>query len=509
MSKDNPGDAFVLLTIIDGWGKGPEKDNAIKAARLPNYRGLLAEHPFTKLTSSGEAVGLPEGQMGNSEVGHLNIGAGRIVYQDLTRISKSIEDGSFFANQPLLKAMTACSDGSLHLLGLLSDGGVHSHQQHVEALLRMAKENGVKKVWIHPLLDGRDVGPKTALEYLDRLDEVCAEIGLGEVATVGGRYYAMDRDRRWPRTEKAYRVMVLGEGPTADSAQQAVRQAYHQDVTDEFVPPTVINSQGTIGPDDSVICFNFRPDRVRQITRILVDKEFTHFERPQGLPACYIGFTRYDETIDIPAAFPPQLLENTLGQAVSAAGYRQLRIAETEKYAHVTYFFNGGEEEALPGEDRKLIPSPQVATYDLQPEMSAMPVTDAVCQAVDSGDYQLIVLNYANPDMVGHSGNFEATVRACEVVDQCLGRIWQAVKEAGGVLIVCSDHGNADKMRDEEGKPFTAHTPNPVPFVLAGTKASGLRSGGSLRDIAPTVLDILKIKQPLEMTGKTLIIKEE
>ncbi len=509
MNSRNKGAAFALLTIIDGWGKGPEEDNAIKAANLPNYRALLAEHPFTELTSSGEAVGLPPGQMGNSEVGHLNIGAGRIVYQDLTRINKAIEDKSFFDNQPLLRAMTACSGGALHLLGLLSDGGVHSHQQHIEALLHMARENGVKQVWIHPLLDGRDVGPKTALDYLDLLDQACAEIGLGEVATVGGRYYAMDRDRRWERTEQAYRAMVLGQGPTADSAQQAVRQAYQQDVTDEFVPPTVINSQGTIGPDDSVICFNFRPDRVRQITRTLVDKDFSEFERPRDLPACYIGFTRYDETLDIPAAFPPQQLDNTLGQVISTAGHRQLRIAETEKYAHVTYFFNGGEEDPLPGEDRKLIPSPQVATYDLQPEMSAVPVTDAVCQAVESGDYRLIVLNYANPDMVGHTGNFEATVQACEVVDQCLGRIWQAVKQAGGVLIVCSDHGNADKMRDEKGKPFTAHTPNPVPLVLAGSNASGLRRGGSLRDIAPTVLDVLDIEQPVEMTGSTLIIKEE
>lgn len=508
MKPADTGVSLVLLAILDGWAEGPEQGNAIREAKLPNIRALMERFPHTTLAASGTAVGLPPGQMGNSEVGHLNMGAGRVVYQDFTRISKSIADGDFFHNPRLVEAVDAPQPGgALHLVGLLSDGGVHSHLEHLKALLKLAKQRGTERVWVHPLLDGRDVGPKTALGYLRWLDETIASVGVGAVATVGGRYYAMDRDRRWERTERAYQAMVLGHGEKADTASQAVERAYAQDITDEFVPPTVINTSGTIGSKDSVIFFNFRPDRARQITRALVDKEFPHFPRPVPLPAHYLGMTRYDETIDIPAAFPPQELTNTLGQVVSAAGYRQLRIAETEKYAHVTYFFNGGDETPLPGEDRKLIPSPKVATYDLQPEMSAYPVTDAVCQRAALGEYKLIVLNYANPDMVGHTGNFAATVRACEVVDHCLGRVWQAVEQAGGALIICGDHGNADQMLDSKGKPHTAHTANPVPFVLAWRKAKVLRHGGALCDIAPTILELLKLDQPREMTGESLIIE--
>lgn len=499
-----------MLVILDGWAEGPEEHNAIRAADLPNFRRLKAENPHTTLVASGEAVGLPPGQMGNSEVGHLNIGAGRVVYQDLTRISKAIDDGDFFHNRHLVEAVEAPgAGGALHLVGLLSDGGVHSHLDHVAALLQLAEKRGVEKVWLHPLLDGRDVGPKTALKYLQWLEETCKSVGVGAVATVGGRYYAMDRDKRWERTERAYKAMVLGEGEQAATASEAVERAYARDITDEFVPPTVIDGAGTIGPEDSVIFFNFRPDRARQFTRALVDGDFPHFPRPVGLPAHYLGMTRYDESIEVPVAFPSEQLNNILGEVIAAAGYKQLRIAETEKYAHVTYFFNGGDEEPLAGEKRRLIPSPKVATYDLQPEMSAVPVTDAVCELVQSNQYKLVVLNFANPDMVGHTGNFTATVRACEVVDQCLGRVWQAVQSVGGRLLICGDHGNAEQMKDEAGRPHTAHTTNPVPFILAGAGALSLRQGGALRDIAPTIINLLNLEQPGEMTGQSLIIKED
>lgn len=501
MTKPN----VVVLTIMDGWAIGTEQNNAIMAANTPNIDKIQQQFPGAVLQASGPAVGLPPGQMGNSEVGHLNIGAGRVVYQDLTRISKDILEGGFFSNPQLVEAMQAVSPGcSLHLLGLLSDGGVHSHTDHLEALLRMAKVQGVAQVWIHPLLDGRDVPPKSALEYTRWLELTCKRIGIGAIATVSGRYYGMDRDKRWDRTELAYRALVYGEGAQAATAVEAVETAYAQEVTDEFVLPSVVNPQGTIRDGDSVICFNFRPDRVRQVTRALVDREFPHFPRREDLSIRYLCLTQYDETIAAPIAYPPEALTNTLGQVISDAGWNQLRIAETEKYAHVTYFFNGGEERELAGEDRVLIPSPKVATYDLQPEMSAYPVTEAVCEHIASGKYKLIVLNYANPDMVGHTGNFEAAVKACEVTDTCVGRVWQAVEQVGGAMLLFSDHGNADLMRDPQGKPHTAHTSNPVPLTLVWSRVNEI-TGGALCDIAPTALALLGLDQPKEMTGKSLI----
>jgi 2,3-bisphosphoglycerate-independent phosphoglycerate mutase len=496
---------LVLLAIMDGWGLGPEKDNAIKAAATPNIERIQAKFPKAVLKASGTAVGLPPGQMGNSEVGHLNIGAGRVVYQELTRISKDIQNGGFFNNPRLVEAMAAVSPGgSLHLLGLLSDGGVHSHIDHLVALLRMAKVQGVEQVWIHSLLDGRDVPPKSALDYIEQLELSCRRIGIGAIATIGGRYFGMDRDKRWERTNLAYRALVFGEGPRASSAAQAVQWAYAKGTTDEFVFPSVVNPEGIVQDGDSVICFNFRPDRVRQITRALVDREFAHFPRREDLTIHYLCMTQYDETIAAPVAYPPAELVNTLGQVISAAGLSQLRIAETEKYAHVTYFFNGGEEKELPGEDRELIPSPKVATYDLKPEMSAYAVTEAVCRRIESGKYKFIVLNYANPDMVGHTGNFEAAVKACEVTDDCIGQVWAAVERAGGAMLLFSDHGNADQLRDSEGKPHTAHTANPVPLTLAWSGVQEIQNG-ALCDIAPTVLDLLGLEQPPEMTGKSLI----
>lgn len=494
----------VVLTILDGWALGPDHGNAIKAAKTPVYHSFLADNPHTTLQASGLEVGLPPGQMGNSEVGHLNIGAGRVVYQELTRISKSIMDGDFFTNPKLLAAMEGLEGQALHLVGLLSDGGVHSHQDHLEALIRLAKVQGVQELWVHPLLDGRDVGPKTALGYLDWLELTCKRIGLGGIATVGGRYWGMDRDKRWERTENAYRAMVQGEGASAPSAQAAVEGAYAQDITDEFVTHTVVNPQGTIKTGDSVIFFNFRPDRARQLTRALVDEAFPHFSRPQGFHVRLTSLTQYDETIPVPVAYPPESIINTLGQWVSQAGLKQLRIAETEKYAHVTYFFNGGDETELPGEDRVLIPSPKVATYDLQPEMSALPVTDEAVARIKSGEYSLIILNYANPDMVGHTGNFQAAVQACEVVDRCLGRVVEAVREQGGALMVTADHGNAEQMRGADGSPHTAHTSNPVPFILSAPGVKKLASG-ALCDIAPTILELLGLTKPPQMTGQSLI----
>lgn len=500
--------AQVVLVIMDGWGKGAQAGNAILAADTPNIDKLNRTYPAATLAASGSQVGLPAGQMGNSEVGHLNIGAGRVVYQDLTRISKDIEAGGFFANAALAAAMDRIPSGStLHLLGLLSDGGVHSHLKHIEALLRMARDRGVEKVFLHPLLDGRDVPPQSAHQYIRWLEQACDSIGIGSIATIGGRYYGMDRDKRWQRTELAYRAFVFGQGPRAEKAAQAVDAAYAAGTTDEFVLPTVIDPQGVIKTGDSVIAFNFRPDRMRQITRALVDEDFSWFPRQEGLRVHYLCMTQYDETIKAPVAYPPERLVNTLGQVVSAQDLQQLRIAETEKYAHVTYFFNGGEEKALPGEERVLIPSPKVETYDLQPEMSAESITAAVCSHIASRKFSLVVLNYANPDMVGHTGNFAATVQACQVVDQCVGRVWVATEAAGGAMLLFSDHGNADLMVDAQGKPHTAHTANPVPLVLAWPGVKAIRDG-ALCDIAPTVLDLLGINQPREMTGKSLIDKE-
>lgn len=497
----------VVLVIMDGWAQGPEKGNAIKAASTPNIDKLQRRFPWSTLEASGSAVGLPPGQMGNSEVGHLNIGAGRVVYQDLTRISKDIEDGSFYRNPALVRAMNAVKPGgALHLLGLLSDGGVHSHIDHIKALVEMAKTLEVGTVWIHPLLDGRDVPPRSALMYIEELESACRLLGLGAIATIGGRYYGMDRDQRWERTNQAYRALVFGEGPRAASAAQAVEEAYAQGSSDEFILPTVVKPEGIINEGDSIIAFNFRPDRMRQITRALVDRDFPYFAR-RDLSVQYVCMTRYDENIAAPVAYPPEALTNTLGQVISAAGLKQLRLAETEKYAHVTYFLNGGDERQLPGEKRVLIPSPKVATYDLQPEMSAYQVTEVACSQILSGQYSLVVLNYANADMVGHTGNFAAAVEACTVVDTCVGRVWEAVERSGGAMLLFGDHGNADQMFDEEGKPHTAHTSNPVPLILAWPGARAVRDG-ALSDVAPTVLDLLGMKQPQEMTGRSLISKE-
>lgn len=503
----------VVLTILDGFGINPQiKGNAIAAAKTIHFNRLMAECPHTQIGASGMDVGLPDGQMGNSEVGHTNIGAGRVVYQELTRITKSINDGDFFKNPALCSAMeNAKRPGStLHLVGLLSNGGVHSHNTHLYGLLQMAKKTGVANVCIHCLMDGRDVPPASGKEFIEELEAKMREIGVGKIATVMGRYYAMDRDNRWERVEKAYAAMVYGEGVENPDAAAAMQASYDQGVTDEFVIPVVCAKDGKIKSGDSVIFFNFRPDRAREITRTLVDPAFAGFVRKNGcFPLTYICMTQYDITMpNVDVAFKPQSLTNTLGEILGKHGKTQLRIAETEKYAHVTFFFNGGVETKFPGEDRVLVPSPKVATYDLQPEMSAFSVTDAVVERVKSGKYDVVILNFANCDMVGHTGVFDAAVKAVEAVDACLGRVVEAVREMGGVTLVTADHGNADKMLDEVGEPFTAHTTNPVPFVVSGYECT-LRSGGKLCDISPTILEILGIPQPAEMTGQSLIQNEQ
>ena len=507
----------IVLAILDGWGiSKKEQGNAIITAQTKNMDSYLEKYPNTILESSGEAVGLPAGQMGNSEVGHLNIGAGRIVYQDLTRISKAIKDGDFFKNPELIKVYQGCSKGSgksLHLMGLLSDGGVHSHMEHIFALVDMAKKMEVENLYIHCFLDGRDVPPKSALKYISSLEEKLKEAEIGEIATVSGRYYAMDRDKRWDRVEKAYKVMSVGEGQSALSAREAVESSYTQDVTDEFVEPTVIIKDGkpiaTIKAGDSLIFFNFRGDRAREITRAFVDKDFDIFERPTGwLNLIYLCMTEYDATIEAPIAFPPERFVNTLGQILANNNLKQLRLAETEKYAHVTFFFNGGEEEANSGEERVLIPSSkEVATYDAKPEMSAYEITETVIEEINKSIYDVIIINYANPDMVGHTGNFEATVKAVEVVDECIKKVADAVLEKQGVIIITSDHGNAEEMvNTQKGSPHTAHTSSPVPTVILGLKEKkNLRSKGSLRDLAPTILALLEIEKPKEMTGQSLL----
>lgn len=509
----------TVLVVLDGWGLGQEnKSNAIYLAQKPNYDYLIANYPSTTLQSSGEDVGLPEGQMGNSEVGHLNIGSGRIVYQELTRINKAVREGSIKSNPVLLETMEYAREQkkSLHLMGLLSDGGVHSHITHLEVLVKMAKELGLDRVYIHAFLDGRDVPPNSALDYIVPLEKKLEELQIGKIATVSGRYYAMDRDQRWERTALAYKAMVDGEGVKATMAGMAVEQSYDLRVSDEFVEPTVIvdktgNPVGMVEPGDAVIFYNFRADRARQITRAFVDEDFNGFVREKGyLNVRYVCMTQYDAEIQAPVAFPPQDLENTLGEVLSAAGKKQLRIAETEKYAHVTFFFNGGVEEANEGEDRILIPSPQVATYNLKPEMSAYQVTETVVEKILSKKYDFILINYANPDMVGHTGFMDAAVKAVEVVDECIGQVYNAVKEVGGSLIITADHGNAETMEDEQGKPQTAHSCNPVPLILVDDdlKTAELREGGSLRDIAPTVLALLGMEKPNEMTGSNLIIEK-
>lgn len=507
----------TVLVILDGWGIAEEQDkgNAISQAKKPNYDYLMANYPHTILESSGEAVGLPEGQMGNSEVGHLNIGSGRIVYQELTRINKAVREGTIKTNPVFVDVIQYArkNDKALLLMGLLSDGGVHSHIDHLMALLNMAKEMGQEKVFVHAFLDGRDVPPNNALDYILPLEEKFKEIGIGKIATVMGRYYAMDRDKRWERTALAYKAMVNGEGIKATMAKMAVEQSYDKRVTDEFVEPTVIVNEdgspvGKINPEDAVIFYNFRADRARQITRAFVDKDFNGFVREGGyLNVRFVCMTQYDAEIEAPVAYPPQNLENTLGEVISQAGLKQLRIAETEKYAHVTFFFNGGVEEANPGEDRILIPSPKVATYNLQPEMSAYQVTDEVTKKILNKEYDFILVNFANPDMVGHTGFLDAAIRAIEVVDECIGTIFNAVKEVDGSLIITADHGNAEIMEDEGGKPLTAHSSNPVPLILVDeTFKNAKLKKGSLRDIAPTVLALLRLEKPEDMTGETLII---
>lgn len=506
----------LLLMILDGWGYSPEyKGNAIAQANLPNFRRLEAEYPRTLLAASGEAVGLPAGQMGNSEVGHLNMGAGRIVYQELTRIFKAIGDGEFARNAILLQAMQKAKvhGKALHLLGLVSNGGVHSHIEHLYALLDMAKATGLEKVYIHAFLDGRDVLPQSAKDYLSELEEKLITLGIGKIASVSGRYYTMDRDKRWERLEKGYSAIVLGEGEKAAGSLAAVDQSYDLRVTDEFVLPTVImDSQGQpvgkVENGDSVIFFNFRADRARELTRAFVDEEFQGFERGKRPKVHFVCLTEYDVTINAPVAFPPQNLEQTLGEVLSAKGLKQLRIAETEKYAHVTFFFNGGVEEAMPGEERCLIPSPKVATYNLKPEMNAPEVSRELLKRLKDNPYDVIILNFANPDMVGHTGVFDATIKALETVDRYMGEIVAEVLRLGGTLLITADHGNAEAKIDlKKGIPLTAHTTNLVPCILVDQRLRGrsLREGGALRDVAPTLLEILQIPQPEEMTGKSLL----
>ncbi|MDY4711587.1 MAG: 2,3-bisphosphoglycerate-independent phosphoglycerate mutase [Ruminococcus bromii] len=499
----------LLLMILDGFGIGKhDNTNAIFNAKKPNIDKLFSSNPITQIGASGMDVGLPDGQMGNSEVGHTNIGAGRIVYQELTRITKTINEDKLKDNEAIVGAMdSALKNGTaLHLMGLLSSGGVHSHNTHLYGILKLAKQKGLDKVYIHAFLDGRDVPPSSAAEFVEECMKETEKIGVGKIATVMGRYYAMDRDNRWDRVEKAYAAMVYGEGVEADCPVCAVKNSYAQEVTDEFVVPAVIKGGATIKPNDSVIFYNFRPDRAREITRALVDPDFKGFERKNGFfPLNYVCMTQYDATMpNVEVAFKPQTLENTLGEYISNLGMEQLRIAETEKYAHVTFFFNGGVEKQYPGEDRILVKSPAVATYDLQPEMSAYEVTDKLVPAIKSGKYDMIILNFANCDMVGHTGVFEAAVKAVEAVDTCVGKVIDAVKEMDGVALITADHGNADKMIDDDGEPFTAHTTNPVPFCVVGYDCE-LREGGRLADIAPTMLQIMNLPQPEEMDGKSLI----
>lgn len=495
-----------MLMILDGFGLRAETaGNAIAAARTPNFDRLWAEWPHATLGASGLDVGLPDGQMGNSEVGHTNIGAGRIVYQELTRITKAIQDGDFFSNPALNAAIDALDpDGTLHLMGLLSDGGVHSHNTHLYALLELAHRRGVRRVAVHSFLDGRDTDPKSGAGYLEELETEMKSLGTGFSATVTGRYYAMDRDKRWERVREGYEAVALGRGTSFTDAAAAVRESYAADVTDEFVKPLVREGYGGVRDGDSIIFYNFRPDRAREMTRAFVHPEFDGFPIVRPRLAAYVCMTCYDATMpNCSVAFCPQELTHTLGEVVEENGLSQLRIAETEKYAHVTFFFNGGVEAPSPHEDRILIASPKVATYDLKPEMSAYEVTDALLEALEKKDYGMIVLNYANCDMVGHTGVFEAAVRAVEAVDECLGRVVGRVLALGGVVLLTADHGNADMMQNPDGSPMTAHTTNRVPVLSIGERRK-LREGGALCDLAPTVLELLGIDPPAEMSGKSL-----
>ena len=498
----------TTLIIMDGFGlANASDDNAVSLAQTPVLDRLFREYANTTLSASGLDVGLPDGQMGNSEVGHTNIGGGRVVFQDLPRISRAIDDGSFFKNEAYNKAMDNClkNGSSLHLYGLLSDGGVHSHIQHLFALLQMAKDKGLEKVYVHCFLDGRDVSPTSGKGFVQELCDKCAEIGVGKIATERGRYYAMDRDKRWERVQMAYDAMVYGEGVHNADPVDAVAKSYANGVTDDSVEPVVCDSEGTIGDNDSVIFFNFRPDRAREITRAIVDPEFDGFQR-EFFPTTYVCNTEYDASMpNVLVAWPRVAVKNGLGEYLSSMGMTQLRIAETEKYAHVTFFFNGGVEKQYPGEDRVLVPSPKVATYDLQPEMSAFEVCDKCVERIESGAYDVIILNFANCDMVGHTGVLEAAVKAVETVDTCVGKVVDATLKMGGIAMITADHGNAEDMKQEDGSPMTAHTTNLVPFILCGA-GSELRTG-RLADIAPTILDVLGLACPPEMDGRTLIVR--
>ncbi|RMH76083.1 MAG: 2,3-bisphosphoglycerate-independent phosphoglycerate mutase [Cyanobacteria bacterium J007] len=507
----------VVLVILDGWGYSDStKGNAIAAANTPVMDSLWETYPSTLIKTSGKAVGLPEGQMGNSEVGHMNIGAGRIVKQELMRITDAVEDGSLLSNPALVKVCheVKASGGKLHLIGLCSEGGVHSHISHLIGLLDLAKAQQISDVCIHAITDGRDTSPTSGIETVGQIEEAIARIGVGKIVTVSGRYYAMDRDRRWDRAEKAYRVMTQDGSGDGRSAIELLEQSYAEEITDEFVMPTRI-APGAVEAGDGVIFFNFRPDRARQLTQVFVDPAFDEFEREQIKPLNFVTFTQYDSELPVLVAFEPQNLSQILGEVISNRGLRQFRTAETEKYAHVTYFFNGGLEEPFEGEDRELIPSPMVATYDRQPEMSADTVTDTALAAIDRGIYSFVAINYANPDMVGHTGQIEAAIQAIETVDRNIGRLLAGISRRGGTAIIIADHGNAEYMQDEQGNPWTAHTTNPVPFILVegeGLKIPGhgtevaLREDGCLADIAPTILEILGLPQPPEMTGRSMIV---
>ena len=505
------GKHTLLLTIIDGFGISKRAEgNAIQAANTPTLDAIFSHYPTTTLKAAEEAVGLPGGQMGNSEVGHLNLGAGRVVYQDLTRINKAIKDGSFYQNKTIISALNNAKQHgtSLHIMGLVSDGGVHSHNKHLYALLDLAQQYGLTEVYIHAFLDGRDVGPKTAYKYLEELEEYTHRF-VGKIATISGRYYAMDRDNRWERIKKAYDAMAKGIGRYAKNTSEAIWHAYNTGETDEFVTPTIITTNSkpaaTISDNDSILFFNFRADRARQITMAFIKRDFTLFERDYE-SVFFVGMTEYDESFKIPTAFPRQDIENTLAKVISEHRLTQLRIAETEKYAHVTFFFNGGKEKPVPGEDRILVPSPKVSTYDKKPGMSAHEVTEKVVEAIKSQRYDVIILNYANCDMVGHTGNFQAAVKAVETVDLCIDRVIDAINTIDGTMILTADHGNVEQMIEYSGKPHTAHTCNPVPLTLISRKKYRLHAG-ILADVAPTILDLLNIEKPGEMTGKSLLVK--
>ena len=510
-------DKVTMLMILDGFGDNKNTDgNAIKLAKTPNIDKLMKKYPNTDIFTSGLHVGLPEGQMGNSEVGHTNIGAGRIVYQELTRITKAIEEGDFFSNPEFIAAIENCKkhNSKLHILGLVSDGGVHSHNRHLYGLLEMAKRRDFEDVYVHCFLDGRDTPPASAETYVAELQEKMKEKGVGKIASLSGRFYAMDRDKRWQRVQKCYDALVNGEGEKAGDPIKAIEDSYQKEVFDEFVVPTVIcngnEPVAKIEENDSVIFFNFRPDRAREITRAIVDPEFDGFETKK-MNLYYVCFTSYDETMpNVHIAFKKEPLKNTFGEVVSEAGLTQLRIAETEKYAHVTFFFNGGEEKQYPGEDRILVPSPKVETYDMKPEMSAYEVTDKVCEALENDKYDVVILNFANTDMVGHTGSLQAAIKAVEAVDECVGKIVKIIEEKQGNLLITADHGNAEQMIDyKTGEPHTAHTTNPVPIILVtANKEYKLKENGKLADLAPTMLDLMGIKKPEEMTGESLLIRE-